>query len=64
MQTLLSPAKRSTGKARSTTRHHAAATPADEHVRLKKSKINADHMDAAVKQLAAGKGVEWNPFKK
>ncbi len=64
MQTLLSPAKRSTGKARSATRHHVAAAPVDEQVRLKKSKINAEHMDAAVKQLAAGKGVEWNPFKK
>ena len=64
MQTLLAPAKRTTAKARSTARHHATATPVDEHARLKKSKVNADHMDAAVKQLAAGKGVEWNPFKK
>ena len=64
MESTLSPAKRSTAKARLVARHRSAAQPVDEHVRLKKSKVNADLMDAAVKQLAAGKGVEWNPFKK
>jgi hypothetical protein len=64
MGTLHSPAKRATGKARSTARHPVAVKPVDEHLRLKISKINAERMDAAVQQLGAGKGVEWNPFKK
>lgn len=64
METTLSPAKRPTAKVRSAARHRAAISPVDEHLRLKKSKVNTDLMDAAVKQLAAGKGVEWNPFKK
>ena len=64
METLLSPAKRATAKARSTAQHRVNVTPVDEHVRLKKSKVNAARMDAAVKQLDAGQGVEWNPFKK
>lgn len=63
MKPLLSPAKRNTGKACSTARHRVTTKPVDEHVRQKKSKVNASHMDAAVEQLSAGKGVEWNPFK-
>ncbi len=64
METLLSPAKRATAKARSTARHRVDVKAVDEHARLKKSRINAERMDAAVKQLNAGQGVEWNPFKK
>lgn len=64
MKTLHSSAKRLTGKSRSTARHRAAVEPVDEHSRLKKSKINAERMDAAVKRLGVGKGVECNPFKK
>ena len=60
MDTALSR-KRTPIKAR---RQIDAQQSVDEHQRLKKSKVNADLMDAAVAELKAGKGVRWKPFEK
>ena len=53
------PARAASGKARGL----AHAPAADDHQRLKASRINAARMDAAVAELKAGKGVKWDPFK-
>jgi hypothetical protein len=50
-------------KPRAVERHQLAADWSDEHARLKGSKVNANCMNAAMAQLAAGKGQEWNPFE-
>ena len=50
-------------RAASTKAHGIAHSPvADDHQRLKASKVNAARMDAAVAELKAGKGVKWDPF--
>ena len=53
--------KRTPIKAR---RQIVSQRPVDEHQRLKKSKVNADLMDAAIAELKAGKCVRWSPFEK
>ncbi len=56
-------AVKKTVRAGGKTRGLAHVSAADDHQRLKASKINAARMDQAVAELKAGKGVQWDPFK-
>lgn len=62
VKTARSPALRNAGSAQAAGQRRAAVLAVDEHQRFKNSEVNAGYLDAAVRQLNAGKGVKWNPF--